>query len=135
MDHLMITNRRNPFKIFILAFLTVAVVSNFITGAKPGSAAALMPGWWWTGWLIGVLVGSVVCLYGCFARNLTKGIQLERAAIPLVAVSIAAYSAAAMLYGGASSVTGGCILLGISGAFVARHRELTKILQEIPKKE
>lgn len=134
MDHLVI-NRRNPFEIMVLVVLILTCIPQLITGPSPSSVQAVMPGWWHVAWIVGTLLGSAVTLYGIFARRLVDGIYIECSGIPLVAVSLAALGAAQLLFGGTKAIVSAAIVFAIVTAFLARRRELRRLIAALPKKE
>lgn len=126
--------RRDPFVIWILTFFIVAASTDLIAGVKPGSVESLMPGWWWYGWLVITLLGSLVYMYGIFTRNLLNGLFMCWSACPTLAVSVGAIAAAQLWVGGSSATISGGLLFGISIAFLAQRRLLTKVVRELPRK-
>lgn len=127
--------RRNPFEIVLLAFLIMSCIPQLIGGPKPDSVSAAMPGWWYTAWLLGTIVGSLVTLVGIFVRGIVNGVYLEWSGIPLVMASLTCLGAAQVLYAGPKAAMSAAIVSAMVIAFAIRRRELGKLIAALPKKE
>ena len=127
--------RRDPFVIWTLAFFIIASIGNLITGAEPGTAAALVPTWYLDTWLVITLISALVYGYGIFTRNLLNGLFITWSLCPILATSVTALGAAQIVVAGAKATISGGLIIGLGIAFLQQRRLLSKIVRDLPKKE
>jgi len=127
--------RRDPFVIWTLAFFIVACAGDLISGARPGTAEALMPAWYLDTWLVVTLLASIVFTYGIFTKNLFNGLFITYSLCPILAVSTTALGVAQIWVAGAKALISGLLVVGLGVAFLRQRQLLKKIIDSLPKKE
>lgn len=120
--------RRDPFEILFSAVFAVSGAMQLITGAKPGSVAELLPGWFRIIWLGMMTAGAIGVLLGVFWRNPAGGIIIESVGLAAVAYSIIIYGAgivvASALASGSGSVLAGPLTIVLGAAFWWKRHQL-----------
>lgn len=126
--------RRDPFVIWTLAFFIVACVVDLLTGARPGTAAALVPRWYLDLWLVVTLLASIGYCYGIFTKKLFNGLFITYSLCPILSVSTVAIGTAQLWVGGSKALLSGLLVIGLGVAFLRQRQLLGKIIKDLPKK-
>lgn len=77
---IIIAGRRRPHELLLLLFSMVAGASMLLGAPRPNSMREEMDTTLVTLWAIGLFLGGLIGLWGCYTRrNLARGLLLERA--------------------------------------------------------
>lgn len=102
-----------------------------ITGAKPGSVAALMPSWMYVLWLLMIGVGSLVALAGIARRADGEGMLWEYIGLGPTAFGMGMYGLVQVLYGGLGALMASSLSFFLATAYTWRWWELRRTLRYI----
>lgn len=128
----LILKRREPFEVIFLALLTLTALTQLISGSRPGSIIAFLPGWFATTWALLTLLGSLLALAGITLPGAVTGLFLERLGLTISAWTILIYGGTVSVFGGLRGSLTIALCLAVLAAFLIRRRELTVVIRQLP---
>ena len=126
--------RRDPFKVLLLGLLVFSSATQLATAAVPGSVDALMPHWVHIAFLIDLLFGCAVALFGCYWRDIVTAIFAERYGITIAEWGIGIYGLAVLIELAAKGLITFVLCIAFAYGFELRRRQLTRLVRKLPKK-
>lgn len=127
---------RAPHEIYLLYLTLLYGLGGLTLGAQPTALEATFPRWGRYLWFAGVVVGSIVAVYGVY-RNDIKGLKYERIALNELNVLCFLYIAMATFTSpnAIASALGAAFIIGFVFANGVRVKHITKDLRALPTRQ
>lgn len=128
---LVVTGRRRPHEVMLLAVSVVLGVSYLAGAPRPGSVNAALPAPVLYGWAIALLITGAAGLWACFSRDTEAGLELERGAMIAQTGALILYATIAVTYAGFAALISASIVAGWAVANTVRAVQITRDLRRL----
>lgn len=127
-------HRHEPFEVVFLILLIVSGAAQLFTGATPGSLDALLPFWIRIVWVVSMVAGALIALFGITWRDVITGLYAENFGLLVGQLSLALYAGAGLVEIRASnSPVAVPLSIATIVAFHFRRKELKRVIRKLPK--